>query len=311
MKNKTLLITGGTGSFGQRCAQEAIKKDFQKVIIYSRHEHHQIEMERNIKDPHKKLRYFIGDVRDRPRLFRAFAGVDYIIHAAALKHVTVCERDPFEAIQTNVVGAQNVIDMAIDQHVKKVLAISTDKAVNPINLYGAAKLCADKLFIAANVYSPGTTRFSVIRYGNFANSRGSVIPYFRDLVAKGSRYLPVTDSRMTRFFITLKKAVDLAFLVLEAQKGGEVFSPKMPAFKIVDIARNIATASGNPFRPEVKFVYTGRRRGEKIHEELIISDDAPNTYDCGLYYLTQAEQIVGGIKVANGFKYTSKGEKDA
>lgn len=297
MKNSTILITGGTGSFGQKFAQEAIKRDFQKVIIYSRHEHHQIEMERHIIDPHKKLRYFIGDVRDRPRLFRAFAGVDYIIHAAALKHVTVCERDPFEAIQTNVNGAQNVIDMAINQHVKKVLAISTDKAINPINLYGAAKLCADKLFIAANVYSPKTTKFSVIRYGNFANSRGSVIPYFKQLAAKGDRYLPITDSRMTRFFISLKKAVDLAFLALETLKGGEVFSPKMPSFKIVDVARKIG--------PKAHLVYIGRRKGEKLHEDLITVDDAPNTYDCGLYYLTQAEDYLLAPRVDKDFIYSS------
>ncbi len=304
MRNKTILITGGTGSFGQKFAREAIKRDFQKVIIYSRHEHNQIEMERNIIDPHNKLRFFIGDVRDRHRLFRAFAGVDYVIHAAALKHVPVCERNPFEAIQTNVNGAQNVIDMAIDQGVKKVLAISTDKAVNPINLYGATKLCADKLFIAANVYSPKSTKFSVIRYGNFANSRGSMIPYFKQLVAKGSSYLPITDSRMTRFFITLKNAVDLAFLVLEALKGGEVFSPKMPRYRIVDVAMNIATASGNKFRPKTQLIYIGRRKGEKLHENLITADDAPNTYDCGPYYLTQIEPF-DAPKVDKDFTYSS------
>ncbi len=299
MRGKTILVTGGTGSFGQTFVKKALDKPFRKIVIYSRDEYKQVEMQRNIADPDKRIRYFIGNVRDKERLYRAFADVDCVIHAAALKHVSVCEYNPFEAIQTNIYGAQNIIEAAIDMDVEKVLAISSDKAVNPINLYGATKLCADKLFITANVYSPKSTKFSVIRYGNFAESRGSVIPYFRDLINQGKKEIPITDSRMTRFMISLEKAISLAFEVLKKMKGGEIFSPRMPSFKITDLVTAI--------NPSIEMVSVGKGVAEKLHEDMILNDDAFHTYEQKKYYVTYPywEKNFEGRKVPEDFSYSS------
>ena len=302
LRNKTILITGGTGSFGQEFVKQALNKKPHKIIIYSRDEHKQVEMKRAIDDPDHRIRFFIGDVRDRNRLYRALNGVDIVIHAAALKHVPVAEYNPFEAIQTNIHGAQNLIDAAIDRGINKVLAISSDKAVNPINLYGATKLCSDKLFIAANAYSGKKgTKFSVIRYGNFAESRGSVIPYFRALALNGAKEFPVTDPRMTRFHITLKDAVKLAFEVMKKMKGGEIFSPRMPSFRVVDIAKVL--------RPDIPIKEIGRREGEKLHEELITFYDAPRTFEYKRYFVTYPRETIEdgwGRKVSHDFVYNSE-----
>jgi len=304
LRNKTILITGGTGSFGQRFVERALDRNPKKIIVFSRDEHKQVEMSRRIQDPEKRVRFFIGDVRDKARLYRAFVGVDIVVHAAALKHVPVCEYNPFEAIQTNIQGAQNIIEAAIDREVEKILGISSDKACNPINLYGATKLCSDKLFVAANAYAGGMgTAFSLIRYGNFAESRGSVIPYFRELAKRGIREFPITDSRMTRFYITIDKAVDLAFEALKTMKGGEIFSPRMPSFSIIAAAKAVD--------PDAELVKTGKREAEKIHEDLIVNDDAHRTYEYKHYYITyptwwdEDKVARGGRKVNGDFAYSS------
>ena len=262
MKNKTILITGGTGSLGQAIVKLLLSLDAQKIIVFSRDEFKQVDMKRTIEDPGHKVRYFIGDVRDRDRLNRAFIGVDYVIHCAALKHVDAGEYNPSEFVKTNVFGAQNIIDAALDSGVKKVLGVSSDKAVNPISLYGATKLCADKLFVAANAYSGKLgTKFSVIRYGNFIGSRGSVVPYWQELKERGENIIPVTDPEMTRYWITLEDAALRAFEALEDMVGGEIYVPKMEQRKIVDVAREI--------HPKAIFEYIGKRKGEKIHEEIV------------------------------------------
>ena len=270
-ENKSILITGGTGSFGRQFTEKVLSHHNPKrVIIYSRDEFKQDVMQKEfaLKFPEKmsKIRFFIGDVRDKARLYRALNGVDYVIHAAALKQVPACEYNPFEAIKTNIHGAQNVIDAALDQKVEKVVALSTDKAVNPINLYGGTKLVSDKLFVSANSYS-----------GNVSGSRGSVIPFFRSLLEKGETTLPVTDERMTRFWMTLDDAVDLVLLALEESKGGETYVYKNPSYKITDI-----TEAMNP-GGDIKVV--GIREGEKIHEVMITADDSRTTYDYGDYYI--------------------------
>jgi len=262
VKNKTILITGGTGSLGQAIVKLLLSLDAQKIIVFSRDEFKQVDMKRTIEDPGHKVRYFIGDVRDRDRLNRAFIGVDYVIHCAALKHVDAGEYNPSEFVKTNVFGAQNIIDAALDSGVKKVLGVSSDKAVNPISLYGATKLCADKLFVAANAYSGKLgTKFSVIRYGNFIGSRGSVVPYWQELKERGENIIPVTDPEMTRYWITLEDAALRAFEALEDMVGGEIYVPKMEQRKIVDVAREI--------HPKAIFEYIGKRKGEKIHEEIV------------------------------------------
>ena len=303
---KVILITGGTGSFGKRFARR-ILEDFnpKKVIIYSRDEYKQYWMQQEFKKHLPKLRFFIGDVRDRNRLYRAFDGVDIVIHTAALKHVPLMEYNPIEAVKTNIHGAENVIDAAIDRGVEKVIALSTDKAVNPVNLYGATKLVSDKLFISANSYTGGKkTSFSVVRYGNVAGSRGSVIPLFMRLVKEGKKELPITDVRMTRFWITLDEGIDLVLKAIEESRGGEIFVAKIPSFKIVDLAKAIC--------PDCKLKVIGIRPGEKLHEVLITEEDSRSTYDYGNYYIIYPQLAwwkqkikEGGKKVPEGFRYSS------
>jgi len=277
LNNKVILITGGTGSFGKKCT-EIILNNYKpkRLIIFSRDELKQYEMKQvfNEKD-YPCMRYFIGDIRDKDRLYRAFHGVDYVIHAAALKQVPALEYNPFEGIETNIIGAQNVIDAAIDRKVKKVIFISTDKAVNPINLYGATKLCAEKLFVAGNSYAGGTTKFSVVRYGNVVGSRGSVIPLF--LKYKQTGKLPITDFRMTRFWITLEQGVNFTLSCLEKMHGGEIFVPKIPSMKIVDLAKAIC--------PKCKLETNGIRPGEKINEVLISKDESRRAIDMGSFFV--------------------------
>ena len=307
LNDKTILITGGTGSFGKKCA-EIILKNYKpaKLIIFSRDELKQFEMSQAFSEREFPcIRYFIGDIRDKDRLIRAFDGVDYVIHAAALKQVPSSERNPFEAIKTNIIGAENIINAAIDREVKKVVALSTDKAANPVNLYGATKLCSDKLFISGNSYSGWHgTRFSVVRYGNVIGSRGSVIPFFKKLSSTG--ILPITDPRMTRFWITLEQGVNFVLKCLEMSEGGELFVPKIPSMNIMDIAKAIA--------PHCKYEVVGIRPGEKIHEVLITEDDARHTLQMEDCYVVEPEfnwwsnkKHVGngGKPVPEGFRYAS------
>ncbi len=265
---KTVLITGGTGSFGRKFTEIVIKKhNPKKLIIFSRDEMKQYEMHQEFNQ--KNIRYFIGDVRDPDRLHRAFHGVDVVVHAAALKIVPSAEYNPFEAVKTNVIGAENVINTAIDNGVKKVIALSTDKAANPVNLYGATKLCSEKMFVAANNYSPEGTKFSVVRYGNVFGSRGSIVPFFKE--CRNTGIIPITDKRMTRFWITLSQGVEFVISCVNSMKGGEVFIPKMPSMRIIDLAKVIA--------PECKLKIIGVRPGEKLHETLVPADDAFSTVE--------------------------------
>ena len=313
LNDKVVLITGGTGSFGKAFIAAVLKKyKPRKLIVYSRDELKQFEMRRLFDEKsYPALRYFIGDVRDRERLYRAFDGVDVVIHAAALKQVPAAEYNPMEAIKTNVWGASNVIDAAIDRNVKQVIALSTDKAVNPVNLYGATKLCSDKLFVAANNYagSHGTV-FSVVRYGNVVGSRGSVIPFFLD--ARKSGVLPITDKRMTRFWITLDQAVAFVLRSFEMMEGGEIFVPKIPSMNIMDLAKAIA--------PDCKSRIVGIRPGEKLHEVMVTEDDARDTLDYPDRYVILpashewSDKIGGKAKTIkrcpDGFRYSSDGNKD-
>ncbi|MGB2661605.1 MAG: UDP-N-acetylglucosamine 4,6-dehydratase (inverting) [Candidatus Omnitrophota bacterium] len=273
-EGKVVLVTGGTGSFGQKFT-EIVLKDYnpEKLIIFSRDEMKQYEMRQKFNP--KNIRYFIGDVRDTDRLHRAFDGVDVIVHAAALKIVPTAEYNPFEAVRTNVIGAENVINVAIDNKVKKVIALSTDKAANPINLYGATKLCAEKMIIAANNYTDDTI-FSVVRYGNVFGSRGSVVPFFRECRERGA--VPITDERMTRFWITLDQGVNFVLQCLHDMNGGEIFVPKMPSMKVVDLAEAIA--------PGCKHEVTGIRAGEKLHEALVPRDEGIHTYEYDDRFIT-------------------------
>jgi len=267
-KNKVILITGGTGSFGNKFVEVALKKyKPKKLIIFSRDEMKQYEMSKKFNQ--NNVRYFIGDIRDSDRLHRAFNGVDIVIHAAAIKIVPTAEYNPFEAVKTNVIGAENIINVAIDNGVKLVMALSTDKAANPINLYGATKLCAEKMFITANNYSPQGTKFAVVRYGNVFGSRGSIAPHFNECKKKG--VIPITDKRMTRFWITLEQGVKFVISSIEQMHGGEIFVPKIPSMKIIDFARTIA--------PNCKFKIIGIRPGEKLHEVLVSVDDARYTFE--------------------------------
>jgi UDP-N-acetylglucosamine 4,6-dehydratase len=303
LNNKTILITGGTGSFGKKMVQIILEEyKPEKLIIFSRDELKQFEMSQRWST--KKfpcIRYFLGDVRDKERLNRAFHGVDYVIHAAALKQVPAAEYNPEEFIKTNILGGMNVIDAALMNGVKKVVALSTDKACNPINLYGATKLCADKLFVAANVYTGSdNTTFSVVRYGNVVGSRGSVVPFFKERVKTG--VLPITDSRMTRFWITLDQSVHFVLRVMDLASGGEIFVPKIPSMHIVELAKAIA--------PECTQEVVGIRPGEKIHEILIGEDEGRNTIEYDeCYVVKQAPVDVNTIRDCNlcpeGFSYTS------
>lgn len=317
MDNKSILITGGTGSFGKKFTEMILQNyNPKKIIIYSRDEFKQDLMRKSFtqKFPDKvsKLRFFIGDVRDKDRLYRAFKNVDYVIHAAAMKQVPACEYNPFEAIKTNINGAQNIVDAAIDCNVTKVVALSTDKAVNPINLYGGTKLVSDKLFISANSYSGDEgTVFSVVRYGNVSGSRGSVIPFFRELLNSGVKALPITDERMTRFWMTLDDAVDLVVKALDESKGGETFVFKNPSYKITDIAEAM--------NPGGKIDVVGIREGEKLHEVMITSDDSRQTYDYGNYYIIYPNYIwwskenyfkEGGHLINEGWEYNSGNNTD-
>jgi len=268
LNGKSVLITGGTGSFGKKCVEIILKRyKLKKLILFSRDEMKQYEMSKIFNQ--ENIRYFIGDVRDADRLHRAFNSVDIIIHAAALKIVPSAEYNPFEVVKTNIIGAENIINIAIDNDVKKVIALSTDKAVNPINLYGATKLCAEKIFTAANNYSPKGTKFSVVRYGNVFGSRGSVVPFFKECKRKG--VVPITDKRMTRFWITLEQGVEFVLQCLESMNGGEIFIPKIPSIKITDLAKAIC--------PECKQQIVGIRAGEKLHETLVAKDDSIHTYE--------------------------------
>lgn len=307
LNNKTILVTGGTGSFGHHFVDYVLQHyKPKKIIIYSRDEYKQFVMNNEYSEHRDVLRYFIGDVRDISRLERAMNGVDYVIHAAALKQVPACEYNPNEAIKTNINGAMNVIDAALNANVKKVVALSTDKAVNPVNLYGGTKLVSDKLFVAANAYA-GTygTRFAVVRYGNVAGSRGSVIPFFDDIIKNGGIDLPITDYRMTRFWISLEQGVELVIKALAEASGGETFISKIPSFKVVDLAQAMF--------PGCKMTEVGIREGEKLHEIMVTKEDSAFTYEYEKHYIVYPhfswwgrEQVIeGGIQVEPGFEYCS------
>lgn len=306
---KNIFITGGTGSFGKKFTKVLLEKyKPNKLIIYSRDELKQYEMAKEYND--KCMRYFIGDVRDKDRLKRAMRDVDLVVHAAALKHVPIAEYNPMECIKTNIMGAQNVIDAAIENKVTKVIALSTDKAANPINLYGATKLASDKLFVAANnLVGKEDIKFSVVRYGNVIGSRGSVIPYFKQLIAKGAKELPITDEKMTRFFITLDDGVEFVLKNFERMRGGEIFVPKIPSMKIVDMARAIS---------ELPHTIVGIRPGEKLHEIMCPADDSHLTLEFDDHYVIKPTIITSGSRdysinllgergkaVEQGFEYNS------
>jgi UDP-N-acetylglucosamine 4,6-dehydratase len=309
LNDKAILVTGGTGSFG-RAFMRFVTAQFkpQRLIIFSRDELKQYEMAQEFPtDRYGYIRYFIGDVRDIDRLEMAMRGVDYVIHAAALKHVPVAEYNPFECIRTNVVGAENVVRSAMRANVKKVIALSTDKAANPVNLYGASKLASDKIFVAANNFSGRDgTRFSLVRYGNVLGSRGSVMPLFQKLVRDGAKSLPITDPRMTRFWITLEHGVKFVISSLEMMAGGELFVPKIPSMRVVDLAKALA--------PGLTHNVIGIRPGEKLHEIMITEDDARTTLELLDRYIIQPAFHFwtskhldghGATKVAEDFRYAS------
>ncbi len=318
IKNKNILITGGTGSFGKYFAKTVLEKfSPNKVIIFSRDEQKQFSMSTDIifKKYKKKLRFFVGDIRDEARLTDAMNGVDIVVHAAALKIIDIAEYNPMEFIKTNIMGSQNVVTSALKNNVKKVVALSTDKATSPINLYGATKLCAEKLFVSSNNYR-GTkkTSFSVVRYGNVMGSRGSVIPFF--LKIKNSKVFTVTDKNMTRFNMTLDESVSFVMNCIKKMTGGEVFVPKLPSYKILDVAKAI--------EPKNKIKFIGRRPGEKIHEEMVSNSDAHNTYEYKNYFIIYSDSLVNDNllikikkdlkkrlckKTSNDFKYSSDQNK--
>lgn len=318
INGKSILITGGTGSFGRTFVKRVLAEgNPKKVIIFSRDEWKQWEMKRSdplYEDP--RIRYFLGDVRDKSRLVRAFDGVDCVVHAAALKHVPVAEYNPSEFVKTNVYGAMNIIDAAIDCGVKKVIALSTDKAVNPVNLYGATKLCSDKLFVGGGAYvgERGHPLFSIVRYGNVLASRGSIIPLWQTMIAEGARELPVTDERMTRFWITLEDAVDFVVQAFSFMEGGEIFVPKIPSMKILDLAEAVA--------PNIDKKVCGIREGEKLHEMLISAEDARQAREFDSHY-TIYPQVLGGESssrfvlkekgktLPEGFVYASDTNRDS
>ncbi len=307
MDDATILVTGGTGSFGQKFVELVLKEHNPKALrIYSRDELKQVQMQARFKDP--RLRYLIGDVRDRDRLYRALNGVDLVVHAAALKQVPTAEYNPLEAVKTNIGGAANLIDAAIDNGVPKVMALSTDKAVHPVNLYGATKLVAEKLVVQANAYSgPRKTRFSVVRYGNVVGSRGSVVPLFQEQAKTGT--VTITDERMTRFWITQEQAVHFILRSVDAMQGGEIFVPKIPSVKIMDLARAMA--------PKAQIKVTGIRPGEKLNEILLTEEEAPHAREHADHFVIEPEHpfwstaaATGGSPLPSGFRYTSDGNKD-
>tara|TARA_R100001129_G_scaffold179391_1_gene156152 strand:+ start:2624 stop:3622 length:999 start_codon:yes stop_codon:yes gene_type:complete len=310
LSNSTILVTGGTGSFGHKFIPMTLEKyNPKKIIIFSRDEMKQWEMAKLFPND-DRLRFFIGDVRDRDRLYRALDGVDYVVHAAATKIVPTAEYNPFECVKTNIHGAMNVIDAAIDKGVKGVVALSTDKASSPVNLYGATKLASDKLFVAGNSYAGGhKTKFSVVRYGNVMGSRGSVIPFFMSIRDQGK--LPITDERMTRFMISLEEGVELVWHAFEDMVGGEIYVKKIPSMKVTDVARVVA--------PEAEQEVVGIRPGEKLHEQMIGFEDAPYTYEYPEHFKIlpaihdwdkDANRIKNGKKVAEGFIYSSDNNQE-
>lgn len=305
LKNSSILITGGTGSFGNTFVPMTLKQfNPKRIVIYSRDEMKQWEMAQKFEGD-SRVKFIIGDVRDKDRLTRALDGIDYVVHAAATKIVPTAEYNPFECVKTNVIGAMNLIDACIDHGVKRVVALSTDKASNPINLYGATKLASDKLFVASNSISgTHTTRFAVVRYGNVMGSRGSVIPFFASLAHTGE--LPITDARMTRFMITLEQGVELVWRAFDDMQGGEIYVKKIPSMTILNLAKAVA--------PNAKYKIIGIRPGEKIHEQMIGTEDSNHTYEYSSYFkilpaihnwLSDPDRINGGTKVKPGFMYTS------
>jgi len=302
LKGKAVLVTGGTGSFGRAFVASLLAASgVRRIVVFSRDELKQWEMQQHYRGE-DRLRFFIGDVRDRQRLVRAFSGIDIVVHAAALKQIPATEYNPFEAVRTNIYGAENVIDAAIDEGVLQVIALSTDKASSPVNLYGATKLVSDKLFVAGNAYAGGRrTRMAVVRYGNVLGSRGSVVSHFRALAATGT--LPITDARMTRFWITLDQAVHRVCVSLSRMHGGEIFVPKLPSMKIVDLARAVA--------PDARIEIVGIRPGEKLHEEMIGVESARHTLDVGDHYVIQPDvdwwirDRLEGTPLPEGFSYAS------
>ena len=308
--NKTILITGGTGSFGKQFVRTLLQRySPKKIIIYSRDELKQFEMAQKYNN--SCMRYFIGDVRDLERLKKAMNGVDYVVHAAALKHVPIAEYNPMECIKTNIMGAQNVIDASIAEGVRKVIALSTDKAASPINLYGASKLASDKLFVAANnLRGENDIAFSVVRYGNVLGSRGSVVPFFKKLLSEGAKELPVTDERMTRFWITLQEGVDFVLKNFERMQGGEIFIPKIPSMKVIDMAKTLA--------PDLPIKIVGIRPGEKLHELMCPRDDSHLTLEFDDHFVIKPSIVFStprdysvnalgekGKPVELGFEYSS------
>ncbi len=296
LNGKSILVTGGTGSFGHKFTEMVFKSyKPQRLIIFSRDEYKQHEMSKLFSEKeYPAIRYFIGDVRDKGRLHRAFEGVDYVVHAAALKQVPALEYNPTEAVRTNVDGANNVVDAAIDVGIKKLIALSTDKAVSPANLYGATKLVAEKLFIAANAYGGGRTKFSAVRYGNVVGSRGSVVPFFMELKHKGLKEFPITDERMTRFWITLDQGVELVLKALADGVGGEIFIPKIPSMRVTDLARAI--------EPNCTFKHVGIRPGEKIHETLVSEDEARKSVEFPKHYIVLPQFASVGNFAGNKYK---------
>ena len=309
LTNKTILVTGGTGSFGNTFVPMTLKKyNPKKLIIYSRDEMKQWNMAKKFQGD-ERVRFFIGDVRDKDRLYRALNGVDFVVHAAATKIVPTAEYNPFECIKTNVNGAMNIIDACIDSGVKRVVALSTDKASSPINLYGATKLCSDKIFIAGNSYSAGKTKFAVVRYGNVMGSRGSVIPYFLETAKSGK--LTITDKRMTRFMISLEQGVELVWHAFDDMEGGEIYVKKIPSMNICDIATAVDD--------KAEQVEIGIRPGEKLHEQMIGVEDSHFTYEYPEHFKILPQicnwgpmeaMIKGGTKVPEGFSYTSDNNKE-
>jgi UDP-N-acetylglucosamine 4,6-dehydratase (inverting) len=314
LNEKSILITGGTGSLGQQLTKTILHKwpNVKRLVIFSRDEQKQFQMNQEYPESiYAAIRYFIGDVRDYDRLLRAFEGIDYVIHAAAMKHVHIAEYNPMECVKTNVLGAENVINAALATGVKNVVALSTDKAAAPINLYGATKLCSDKLFVAANnIKGFRDLKFSVVRYGNVMGSNGSVIPFF--LSKRKDGVLPITDLNMTRFNISLQEGADMVLHAMETAWGGEIFVPKIPSYKLIDVAEAIG--------PECKHEIVGIRPGEKVHEEMITSSDSFSTYDLGKYYailpqvtnwnLEEYKKHFNAKSVPLGFQYNSGENKD-
>jgi len=313
LNNKTILITGGTGTFGQKFTETILKNyKIKKLIIFSRDEFKQYEMAKKFPEDKYPIRYFIGDIRDKERLYRAFTTVDIVVHAAAMKHVPACEYNPFEAVRTNIIGAQNIAEAAIDKGVEKVIVLSTDKAVSPVNLYGATKLSMEKIFIASSAMTGfKNTTFSLVRYGNVIGSRGSVVPFFLDLKKKGAKEFPVTDEKMTRFWISIEEGVNLVLYAMENGKGGEIFIPKIPSMKMLNLVKAIDK--------DAKIKLIGIRPGEKLHETLVSEDEARHSVDIGKYYVIYPEFIYkSGLaddykkypKLLEGFTYRSDNNEE-